>query len=82
MQSKPLTPYVNTEVERAFNGIDTEHDGEIGCTPPLAKRKVILRPQLSGLTVRTNSKTATAFDEQIARFFYTCNIPFNVSEQK
>ena len=74
---------VNTGVKRAYNDIDTDHDDEIGCTPPPAKRKVILlQPQLSGFTVRTNSKTATAFDEQIARIFNACNITFNVVEQK
>jgi len=71
---------VSTGVKRALTDID--HDDEIGCTPPPAKRKAILQPQLSGFTVRTNSKTAAAFDEQIARFFYARFIPFNVTEQK
>jgi hypothetical protein len=36
---------------------------------------------MSAFTVKTDSNAATLLDLQIARFFYACNIPFNVAEQ-
>ena len=54
------------------------------CSPqpsPLRRPKTC-QPQMSSFTIRTDSAAASQLDLQIARFFYACNIPFNVAEHK
>jgi len=37
---------------------------------------------MSGFTVATDNKMQQQLDQQVARFFYACNIPFAVVEQQ
>ena len=35
---------------------------------------------MNSFTIRTNSQEKVALDDQIARLFYACNLPFNLAE--
>jgi len=59
---------------------DNQHT-DVDVQPPAAKRQVI-QPQISCFAVKTDNKMTDQLDEQCARVFYSCNIPFNVAEQK
>ena len=47
--------------------------------PPPSKR--VLQAHLSAYTTKTDANTAKLLDKLVAKFFYACNIPFNVAEQ-
>lgn len=49
---------------------------------PTSKKPRLLQPQMSGFTVATDNKMQQQLDQQVARFFYACNIPFAVAEQQ
>ena len=53
---------------------------EQSAEPPTVKKPKLQQPQMTGFTVVTDNKTKQQLDEQIARFFYACNIPFAVAE--
>lgn len=74
------TPEVSvlTGVKRVAPDIDSD-DEDTECLPPPPKRT--LQSQMSAYSVKTDSAMATSLDLQIARYFYACNIPFNVAEQ-
>ena len=50
--------------------------------PIPAKRPKYCQPQMSSFCLKTDSAAATQLDLQIARFFYACNILFNIAEHK
>ena len=50
--------------------------------PSPIKRPKTCHPQMSSYTVKTDSAAANQLHLQITRFFYACNIPFNVAEHK
>lgn len=43
-------------------------------------RSYRIQSSMSNFIVKTNSREKDALDEAIAKFFYSCNIPFLVSE--
>lgn len=47
-------------------------------TPPKPKKPNVHQPSII-FGVKTDSKTRALLDEQVANFFYACNIPFNVA---
>jgi len=49
--------------------------------PPAVKKPKLQQPQMSDFTFVTDNKMKQQIDEQIARFFYACNIPSAVAEQ-
>jgi len=49
--------------------------------PPAVKKPKLQQPQMTDFTVVTDNKMKQQIDEQIARFFCACNIPFAVAEQ-
>ena len=53
---------------------------EQSAEPLTVKKPKLQQPQMTGFTVVTDNKTKQQLDEQIARFFYACNIPFAVAE--
>ena len=66
------------------SGTRLEPDLIFECSPqhtPL-KRPKTCQPQMPSFTIRTDSAAASQLDLQIARFFYACNIPFNVLNTK
>jgi len=48
---------------------------------PSIKKPRLLQPQIGNYGVTTDQKVKKQLDEQVARFFYACNIPFAVAEQ-
>lgn len=44
--------------------------------------KQICQPKIRNFPVVTNGKTALKLKQKMARFFYACNIPFNVAENE
>ena len=50
--------------------------------PSPINRPKTCQPQMSSFTVKTDSAAANQLHLQIAKFFYACNIPFNVAEHK
>ena len=50
--------------------------------PSPIKRPKTYQPQMSSFTMKTDFSAAKQLNLQIARFFYACNIPFNVAENK
>ena len=50
--------------------------------PIPAKRPEYCQPQMSSFCLLTDSAAVTQLDLQIARFFYACNIPFNIAQHK
>ena len=49
---------------------------------PTCEKARLLQPQMSGFTVAMDNKMQQQLDQQVARFFYACNIPFAVVEQQ
>lgn len=53
-------------------------------SPPPTKRQACesttVQPQVTNYTVRTSANDKQSIDEEIAKLFYSCNIPFNVAE--
>lgn len=54
-------------------------------SPPPAKRQafdhtVTIQPQVDGHFIKTNKERKDQLDEEMAKFFYACNIPFAVAE--
>ena len=74
---------VVTPVKRPFAVIETtlaDSDGDrADVLPPPMKR--VLQAHMSAYTIKTDSNAAKELDVLIAKFFYACNVPFNVAEQ-
>lgn len=75
---KAYIPVPSTRVEKR-PAPEMEED-EPECQPPPAKRP--LQSQMSSFAIKTDTTMAALIDQQVAKFFYACNIPFNVAEQK
>ncbi|KAI6651907.1 hypothetical protein LOD99_4786 [Oopsacas minuta] len=62
------------EILVPFNSSDT--------TIPPEKRVChkIIQPKLNDFTIKTSSHQKETLDNQIARLFYACNLPFNLAE--
>ena len=63
------------EVECDFNEIAQ-------LEPESTKRPKTCQSKLSSYCIKNDAATSNQLDLQIARFFYACNIPFNVAEHK
>ena len=50
--------------------------------PIAGKRPKTCQSPISSFCIKTDSARAIQLDLQIARFFYACNIPFNIVEHK
>ena len=74
----------------ANNQQEAEPEPEIECNlnqipqhePKPTKRPKICQTQMSSFSIETDTATSNQLDLQIARFFYACNMPFNVAEHK
>lgn len=72
---KPQTPTLSTPKTAKRKQEETDDDSLHANTP---KRQ--LQQTLDGFTVPTSANIKDKLDEQIAKFFYACNIPFNVAD--
>lgn len=64
---------------------NTSHKRDRSASPPRKRQAVpvtctSVQPNLNGTIFKTTAKVKTDIDNQLAKFFYACNIPFNVVE--
>ena len=71
-------PVADTEIDPDFPATSSNSDTD----PPPAKRprSSLSQPHISTFAVKTDNKAKCSLDQQVTRFFYACNIPFNVAE--
>ena len=67
--------HITQKVECDFNEIAQPE-------PESTKRPKTCQWQMSSYCIKTDAATTSQLDLQIVRFFYVCNIPFNVAEHK
>ena len=68
--------------ERAVKGIKREHSPFSEAESPPKKRSapILRQMRVNSSVIRTSSDMKHSLDIQVARFFYACNIAFNVAE--
>ena len=58
-----------------------KENGDSSASLKTAKRPRLLQDDLEHFVIQTDSNMKHELDLQVAKFFYSCNIPFNVAEQ-
>ena len=72
----------STSTKRKLDIYDDEPDtqGAVPGSPFPTPKRAKRQRNLSGYTVATDTPTWQKLDEQIAKLFYACNLPFNIAD--
>lgn len=79
--STTVSPVLESHLKPECSSRSAEQAAEATEPPTAKKPRHLLQPHVTSYTCKTDDKARKQLDEQVARFFYACNIPFAVAEQ-
>ena len=82
IRNETASTSLSTSTKRKLDIYDDEPDtqGAVLGSPFSTPNRARHQRNLSGYTVATDTPTGQKLDEQIAKLFYACNLPFNIAD--